>query len=78
MPWRFATIEHMFYVWHSVYDAFYSPDVPKGVMVMRERAATSEDRAAADRVCAQLNADNPRMLDTMVDPWVVTDDRGFM
>jgi hypothetical protein len=64
----------VYVIWHSVYDAYWSPDVPQGVMVRYERAATWDDRGEADRACAQLNADSNRStLDTMVDPWIVTE-----
>jgi hypothetical protein len=63
----------VFRIWHSVYDAYWSPDVPQGVMVRHEQAATWQDRAAADLVCAELNeSSNRSSLDTMVDPWIVT------
>jgi hypothetical protein len=69
-----AAIERVFCVWHSVYDAFYSPDVPKGVMVLLDRAAVWEDKAEAQRVADELNAaSNRSTLDRMRDPWVVTE-----
>jgi hypothetical protein len=72
---RAATIEHMsvWQIWHSVYDAFYSLDVPKGAMALYEVAATWGDRAEVDRVWAQLNEQNNGWtLDTLVNPWIVT------
>jgi hypothetical protein len=68
-------IEHMYgCVWHSVHDAFYSPDVPQGVMVPFDRAAVYEDKAEAQRVADELNqASNRSTLDAQHDPWVVVD-----
>ena len=63
----------MFRIYHAEFGAYVSPDVPQGVMVGRDAAATWTDRENADLVCAQLNADSPRTLDTMVDPWIVTE-----
>jgi hypothetical protein len=80
LPWLVAAaaIEHMYGSWriyHTVYEAWYSPDVPQGAMVRRERAAVWSDKAAAELVCATLNErSNRSTLDSMHDPWVVTDD----
>jgi hypothetical protein len=58
-------------IYHTVFDAWYSPDVPKGVMVRHEAAATWTDREQAALVCAQLNVDSNRStLDAMVHPWI--------
>jgi hypothetical protein len=67
-------IERVFYVYHTVYDAFWSPDVPQGAMVRREGAATFESAENAALVAAELNErSNRSTLDAMVDPWIVVD-----
>jgi hypothetical protein len=49
----------VFRIWHRVYDVYWSPDAPKGAMVMFKAAATWEDEREARRVADELNADNP-------------------
>jgi hypothetical protein len=56
-----------------VFDAYWSPDVPQGVMVKHERAATFQSAERAALVAAELNErSNRSTLDAMVDPWIVT------
>jgi hypothetical protein len=62
-------------VFNRKFEAWHHPGNPKGVMVGRNRAARWEDRAAAERVAAELNQRDrhPEYGELGHDDWIVVE-----